>query len=73
MSKPQLTIQVYDSSRYSSDPAVQEKPAYRWNIVHRNGRIMADSGEGYRRKRDCLKAIATLKAGFAKAEVKEME
>jgi len=30
---------------------------YRWRLVARNGRIRADSGEGYTRKYDCQRAI----------------
>lgn len=26
---------------------------YHWRATARNGRILADSGEGYKRKRDC--------------------
>lgn len=28
---------------------------WRWRLVAKNGRILADSAEGYRRKRDALK------------------
>jgi len=34
--------------------------AWRWRLVHRNGRTVADSGEGYRRRGDCWRAIARL-------------
>lgn len=30
---------------------------WRWRLVARNGRIVADSGEGYTRRRDCHRAI----------------
>lgn len=31
--------------------------AYHWRVRGRNGRILADSGEGYRRKADCAKGL----------------
>lgn len=34
---------------------------WRWTLVAKNGRILADSGEGYKRKLNCLAgALATL-------------
>jgi uncharacterized protein YegP (UPF0339 family) len=33
---------------------------WRWRIYAANGRIMADSGEGYRNKGDCDHAILTI-------------
>ncbi len=30
---------------------------YRWQLVHQNGNIIADSGEGYVRRVDCLHGI----------------
>lgn len=39
---------------------------YRWRARARNGRIVADSGEGYGRRRDCLRGIeATFRALLA--------
>lgn len=32
---------------------------YRWRLLARNGRIIADSGEGYLRKADAHRAITT--------------
>ena len=34
---------------------------WRWRLVAGNDRIIADSGEGYRDKRDCLHAIELVK------------
>lgn len=34
-----------------------EKSEWRWHIKALNGRIVADSAEGYRRRRDCLKML----------------
>jgi len=30
---------------------------YRWQLVHDNGRIIADSGEGYVARADCIHGI----------------
>jgi len=29
---------------------------WRWRLRHRNGRILADSGEGYKRRSACVRA-----------------
>jgi len=34
---------------------------WRWRFVAANGRVMADSGEGYERKGDAEEAIETIK------------
>lgn len=31
--------------------------AYHWRVRGRNGKVLADSGEGYRRKADCAKGL----------------
>jgi uncharacterized protein YegP (UPF0339 family) len=36
---------------------------YRWRIV-RNGRCLADSGEGYKRRVDMRKALVSVSAGI---------
>ena len=38
--------------------------AYRWRLLSSNGRIAADSGEGYTRREDAHRAIATLLLGI---------
>ena len=35
---------------------------YRWRLVGGNNRIIANSGEGYFNKQDCLAAIGLVKA-----------
>lgn len=42
---------------------------WRWRLVARNGNVMADSGEGYRRRQDALAAIASLKRSVVRAVV----
>ena len=44
---------------------------YRWRLVAANGRRLADSGEGYQNKADCLAAINLVK-GSANAPVKDL-
>lgn len=44
---------------------------YRWRLVAANGRRIADSGEGYINKSDCLSAI-TLVKGSTNAPVKHL-
>lgn len=36
------------------------KDGFRWRVTARNGRIVAESGEGYSREADCRKAYAKL-------------
>lgn len=43
---------------------------WRWHLRAANNRIIADSGEGYKNKQDCLHAIELVK-GSASAAVKE--
>lgn len=35
----------------------------RWRLVGRNGNILADSGEGYTRRRDAVRAVRTILKG----------
>ncbi|AMV38097.1 YegP family protein [Planctomyces sp. SH-PL62] len=34
---------------------------FRWRLVASNGRILADSGEGYKNKTDCAAMIESIK------------
>jgi len=43
--------------------------AYRWRLVAPNGKIIADSGEGYTSKQSCLEGIAAVKAHAQGAEI----
>ncbi|SDW79177.1 YegP family protein [Litoreibacter albidus] len=43
---------------------------WRWNLKASNGRIVADSAEGYRNKSDCLNGISLVK-GSSSAPVYE--
>ena len=47
------------------------KGEYRWRLKSANGKSIADSGEGYKAKADCLHGIDLIKEGAAKAKVDE--
>lgn len=44
---------------------------WRWNLKSNNGNIIADSGEGYKNKSDCLHMIQQIKNGAVTAGVRE--
>lgn len=43
--------------------------AWRWRLKAANGRIVADSAEGYTRRADCLRAWVWVVAGVASLDV----
>jgi uncharacterized protein len=45
---------------------------FRWRLKASNGKIIADGGEGYVQKADCLHGIELVKSEAATAEVKEI-
>lgn len=51
---------------------LDEADEWRWRLRHRNGNIMADSGEGYTRKANAESAIGTLREHVEDAEVEEV-
>lgn len=48
------------------------KGEYRWRLVARNGKTIADSAESYSSKAKCKKAIERVKEGADSAEVMEV-
>lgn len=44
-----------------------KKGEHRWKIVHQNGNIMADSGEGYKNKQDCIDGLHSVAKGINEA------
>jgi uncharacterized protein YegP (UPF0339 family) len=40
---------------------------FRWRLIHTNGRIIADSGQGYKAKEDAIKGISSLKENVPNA------
>ena len=45
------------------------KGEFRWRLAHKNGSIMADSGEGYTRRSDARRAAWRMPLNFAHIEV----
>jgi uncharacterized protein len=43
--------------------------AFRWELVANNNKIVADSGEGYPRHEDVLRAVATLQTSVLTAKI----
>jgi uncharacterized protein YegP (UPF0339 family) len=46
-----------------------ERGEWRWRLVSPNGKIIADSGEGYLDVKNCLHGIQIIKACAANAQV----
>jgi uncharacterized protein len=46
---------------------------WRWRLKAKNGRVLADSGEGYKRKGGARKAAEIVRAGVAGTEIEEQE
>ncbi|MFC3476831.1 HVO_2922 family protein [Halobacterium litoreum] len=44
---------------------------YRWRLVHRNGNIIADSGEGYASKQKAKQGLRSVQDNAADADVVE--
>jgi uncharacterized protein YegP (UPF0339 family) len=44
---------------------------WRWRLMASNGRVLADSGEGYKRKGGARKAAEIVRAGVAGVEIVE--
>jgi len=42
---------------------------WRWSLLAANGRCIADSGQGYKRKRDCVKGAEKIVEGASRAVV----
>ena len=47
------------------------KGEYRWRLVATNGNTVADSGEGYKNRKDCLATIESIQKSAAAAPVEE--
>ncbi len=44
---------------------------FRWRLIHANGKIIADSGQGYKAKEDAIKGISSLKENVTNATVED--
>ncbi|RRW46565.1 DUF1508 domain-containing protein [Pseudomonas luteola] len=45
---------------------------WRWRLVANNGKIIADSGEGYRSRQHCEDGIALVKSTSSSTPIREM-
>lgn len=50
----------------TSEVYKDKRGEWRWRIVASNKRIVADSGEGYKRKYDCVRALRRLRVAMAR-------
>jgi len=46
---------------------------YRWRLVHSNGNIIADGGEGYATKQKAKQGIESVKSNAGDADVVEVD
>lgn len=46
---------------------------YRWRLVHANGNIIADSGEGYASKQKARQGLNSVKKNAPDADVEEVD
>jgi uncharacterized protein YegP (UPF0339 family) len=60
---PKANFEVYED----------EKKEHRWRLKAANNKVVAVASEGYKEKAGAEKALATVKAGAAKAEVVEVK
>jgi uncharacterized protein YegP (UPF0339 family) len=59
--KKKGTIEFYEDS----------KGEYRWRIIAPNGEKIANCGEGYKNKKDCIKALDSVRWHIDNSEVVE--
>ena len=52
---------------------VDSADQWRWRLVHTNGNIIADSGEGYASRQKCKQGIESVKQNAPEAEVVDAE
>ncbi|MFP4626711.1 MAG: HVO_2922 family protein [Natronomonas sp.] len=45
---------------------------WRWRLIHDNGNIIADSGEGYASRQKCEQGLESVKRNAADAEVEQV-
>ncbi len=50
---------------------VDEANEYRWRLVHQNGNIIADSGEGYTSKDNAINGLESVKENAPSAPVED--
>jgi hypothetical protein len=50
-----------------------QEGSYRWRLVHDNGNIIADSGEGYATKQKARQGIESVRTNAGDAEIEELD
>jgi hypothetical protein len=50
-----------------------QEGAYRWRLVHDNGNIIADSGEGYATKQKARQGIESVRTNAGDAEIEDVD
>lgn len=55
-----MTIRIYED----------KSSQWRWRFVSENGRIIADSSEGYTRREDVIRAMETVIDGLKRPDLK---
>jgi uncharacterized protein YegP (UPF0339 family) len=56
------------TSNYNVSIFLDSKGEQRWRITHKNGKIVADSGESYKNLIDCVTSLNNLISGLSKGE-----
>ncbi|MEM4781643.1 MAG: HVO_2922 family protein, partial [Halalkalicoccus sp.] len=46
---------------------------WRWRLVHRNGNVIADGGEGYSSKRNAIKGLRSVQHNAPGAPIEELD
>ena len=83
ISKAKCDIEYYEGQTAAMDAALDESMGsaafyvykdnageWRWSLKAANGRVIADSGEGYRDRGDCIHSIELVRS-LSKAPVKD--
>ena len=52
---------------------VDSSDQWRWRLVHTNGNIIADGGEGYASRQKCKQGIKSVKQNAPDADIVEAE
>ena len=58
-------------SRANFEVYRDEEDAWRWRLVHQNGNILADSGQGYASKAGAKKGVRSVKNNAQGAPIRE--